>query len=641
MISYMNREEAVNIVSPGAYVVSDGAGDIGLFEGQGLFYRDVRHLSKFVIRVDGRLPDPVERRVWSTRMEALVVAAGGLRLLRRRTLGAGMEEEILLHNTTEEAVDARVDLECEANFEDIFEVRGHRRSSERGEVRRKVENGGLRFSYRRGDFRRGTVVRVAGEGIEPALEPGTVSVRVRVGAGESRTLRVSVSLEEDGSEVSWGEWDATLYAEPPILETEWVELRKAWRQSLEDLRTLAFDVGDGMLVPAAGAPWYMALFGRDALVTAYQTMILGVEPAKNTLRALARHQAETDDGFRDAEPGKIPHEIRHGELAHFGEIPHSPYYGTADATPLFLILLGEVWRWTADVDFAREFENPARRAAAWTLDRMASDERGYVSYETRSEAGLRNHGWKDSDDAILFRGGERAETPISLCEVQGYAYDALSRTAALAEYAWGDEAFAGTLREKATGLKARFDRDFWMEDRGYYALALDGSGHRVDSITSNAGHLLWSGIVSESRARGVADRILGPELFNGWGIRTVASGEGGYDPCSYHNGSIWPHENALIAEGLRRYGFREEANRVAAALMEAVPHFGYRLPEVFAGYLREDAAPVGLPQACSPQAWAAGAIPSLVRTITGLNPDPLNQRRPRINGVTALKLNMK
>lgn len=646
----MDRDETVNVVSPGAYVVSDGAGDIGMFGGQGLFYRDTRHLSKFVLRLDGEPLVPVGRREQGSRIDfsPAVAGNGGIRVERRRALGGGMEEEIMLYNGTGEIVEVRVDLEFDADFEDIFAVRGYRRASDRGEVSREVEDGVLYFSYRREDFRRGTEVRVSGEGMEPVVEPGNVSVRLRAGAGETRSLRVSVSLEEGGAGVPPGEWKTTLYGEVPVLETGWVDLAGVWRQSLEDLRTLAFDVGGGLRVPAAGAPWYMALFGRDALITAYQTMLLGVEPAKNTLRALARYQARDYDDFRDSEPGKIPHEIRHGELAHFGEVPHSPYYGTADATPLFLIMLEEVWRWTADVELVRELERPARRAVNWLLEKISSDERGYIDYETRSAAGLRNHGWKDSEDSLLFRNGEQAETPISLCEVQGYAYEALMRAAALSEYAWGDEAFAGTLRGEAMELKARFDRDFWMEDRSYYALALDGSGHRVDSITSNAGHLLWSGIVPEGKARNVVERLLGPELFSGWGVRTMAVGEEGYDPTSYHNGSIWPHDNALISEGLRRYGFRREAGRIAAALVEAAPYFGQRLPEVFGGYQREGGAgPVEMPRSCSPQAWAAGTAPSLVRTMLGLDPDPKNRKLAtdlspggnvsglRLSGVTA------
>lgn len=287
-------------------------------------------------------------------------------------------------------------------------------------------------------------------------------------------------------------------------------------------------------------------------------------------------------------------------------------------------MLGEVWHWTADAEFIRKLEQPARRAISWVLENIDSDERGYVAYETRSTAGLQNHAWKDSPNSVLFKDGQKAEPPVSIYEVQGYAYDALMRTAVLAERVWGDEAFAEMLRERAGALKARFDRDFWMEGRGYYALALDGYGHRVDPVTSNAGHLFWGGIVPEEKARAIADKLLGLELFSGWGIRTMASSEGGHDPASYHNGSVWSHDNAIIAEGMKRYGFLEEAHRVATALIQAAPHFRYRLPEVFAGHAREDSGPVQLPVSCSLQAWAAGTVPLLAKTLFGIEPGPKN-----------------
>jgi glycogen debranching enzyme len=432
---------------------------------------------------------------------------------------------------------------------------------------------------------------------------------------------VSVALEEgDEEEIRWRE-PTPLYREPPVLQTSWGPLRRSWERSVEDLGSLSFDAGEGLAVPAAGAPWYMALFGRDALITGYQTMILDPQPAKNALRVLAGYQAAERDDFRDAEPGKIPHELRLGELAFFKEIPQTPYYGTADATPLFLILLHEVWRWCGNAGFVREIEGAARRALGWILDH-AERINGYVAYATRSPRGLQNHGWKDSANSVLFRDGTSAEGKIALCEVQGYVYDAFRRSAELAERVWEGEELARELRAEADVLRERFDRDFWMEDRGYYALALDGTGRKVDSITSNAGHLLWSGIAPAEKARLVADRLVGEGLFSGWGVRTMAAGEGGYDPGSYHNGSVWPHDNALIACGLRRYGFREEASRVVGALLDAAPHFDYRLPEVFAGYSRNEfREPVGLPKSCSPQAWAAGTVPLLVRTMLGAEPD--------------------
>ena len=621
------REGVVSVVSPGAYCVSDGVGD---FDGSfgGLFYRDVRHLSGLRFGIVGARLVPLGSWVRGSEAEfALAAGVGpeGVDVVRRRFLGDGMTEEILLANESGVAVEVRVELACAADFGDVFEIRGHRRAAERGEVLEEARDGYLRFAYSREGFRRGTVLRVEGEEIEPLAELGRLSFDVRLGPGEERAVRVSVVLEEDGREVRLGR-SATLYGEAPALETGWEALRRSWERSVEDLGSLSFDAGEGLVVPAAGAPWYMALFGRDALIAGYQAMVLGPGPARNTLRALARHQAVERDDFRDAEPGKILHELRHGELAYFGEIPQTPYYGTADATPLFLVLLSEVWRWSGDASFVRELEGTARRALGWIL-RHAERTNGYLAYATRSPAGLKNHGWKDSADSMLFRNGTRAEGRIAPCEVQGYVYDALLRTAELAELVWRDVRLAAELREEAGVLRERFDLDFWMEDRAYYALALDGAGRKVDSVTSNAGHLLWSGIVPEAKAWTVTDRLMGEQLFSGWGIRTMASGEGGYDPDSYHDGSVWPHDNSLIVQGLRRYGFRQEANSVAAALLAAAPRFDYRLPEVFAGYSRNEVRePVELPRSCSPQAWAAGTVPLLVRAMLGVEPDPENRK---------------
>ena len=619
-------DKSVSVVSPGVYCVSDEVGDFDGLSGLGLFYRDVRHLCGLRLRINGVLPIPLA--CWTRGSEAEFalgagVGVGSIVVVRRRSLGAGMQEEILLSNEADVALEVRAELECAADFRDVFEVRGYHRATGRGEVSEEVGEGTLRFSYRRGGFRRVTVVRVSGE--EVLAEPGRLSFDVHLGPGEERSVRVSVVLEEGGKEVGLRR-SGPLYGEAPALQTDWDALRESWERSVEDLETLSFDAGEGLLVPAAGAPWYMALFGRDALITGYQTMMLGPDPATNALRALGRYQAVHRDDFRDAEPGKIPHELRRGELAFFGEIPHSPYYGTADATPLFLILLHEVWRWGGDADLVREMEGAARRALGWILDH-ADRVDGYVAYATRSAAGLKNQGWKDSANSMLFRDGAYAEEPIAPCEVQGYVYDSFVRSAELAERVWGDAGLAARLRAEAGGLRERFDRDFWMEDRGYYALALDGAGRRVDSLTSNAGHLLWSGIVPEERARAVAGRLMGGEFFSGWGVRTMAEGEGGYDPDSYHNGSVWPHDNALIACGLKRYGLKEEANRVAAALLEAAAYFDHRLPEVFAGYPRSEVhEPVEMPRSCSPQAWAAGTVALLVRAILGVEPDPKSQR---------------
>lgn len=620
----------ISIVSPGAYAVSDASGDIRP-SGGGLFYRDTRHLSRFALKING--VRPVSRgykaRGSSGEFSLTFLADNGseVQVSRRRTLGQGMMEEISLSNGSCEMVQARVLLEVAADFRDVFEVRGYRQALERVEIERESGRDGLSYAYRRGRFRRGTTVRVSGMGMDALFGLDLISFNVILEPGETRRVRFSITLEDEEGKIPWERTKPTPYQDAPVMKTSHKTFQTCWEQSIEDLESLSFDAGGGLLVPAAGSPWYMALFGRDSLITGYQTMLLGPEPAKNILRALARHQAARWDDFTDAEPGKILHELRRGELARLGEVPHSPYYGTVDATPLFLILLNEVWRWTGDVKFVQEMELPARRALRWILEHSDQNGDGYADYESRSTLGLHNLSWKDSANSMLFRDGARAEGPISPSEVQGYIFDASLRTAEIADQVWKDERVAADLRERAEELKARFDRDFWMEKRGYYALALDGAGRQVDSITSNAGHLLWSGIAPADKARLVADRLMDENLFSGWGIRTMAAGERGYDPTSYHNGSIWPHDNAIIAQGLRRYGFRREANRIAAALLEASHHFDYRLPEVFAGYSRDEALePVEYPTSCSPQAWAAGTIPLLVRAMLGVEPDPERRR---------------
>lgn len=630
--------DPLSIVSPGAYCVSDTAGDVAGTE-EGLFYKDTRHLSHFVLRVDNRTLAPQSARVRGSTAEFSLVAPGcRIRAVRRRELGGGMREEIRLKNDSSSPVEVRVDLECDADFADLFEVRGWH-SARRGEVSRRIREGCVDFAYQNDGFRRATQVSLSGEGVDTTYSPGGAWFVLALMPGEERAVNASIILQEGEREASWT-LPSPLYEEVPVLETAHKALLGSWKRGVEDLGSLTFKVERGLLVPAAGAPWFMAFFGRDALIVALQTMMLSQEPAKNVLRALARYQATERDDFRDAEPGKILHELRRGELASFGEVPHSPYYGSVDATPLFLVLLHELWRWTADKSFARELEAPARAALGWILEH--ADANGYVGYKARSEKGLKNQGWKDSGDCILFRDGAEAEGPISLCEVQGYAYDAYTRTAELAETVWDDAGLAHELRQKADDLKERFDRDFWVEDGGYYALALDGEGRRVDSLTSNIGHLLLSGIVPGSKARVVVDHLLGVRLMSGFGVRTMAEGEGGYDAEGYHTGTVWPHDNSLIAYGLSRYGFREEASHIALALLDAAPHFDHRLPEAFAGYSREECpVPVPYPTSCSPQAWAAGAVPLLLRAMLGVEPEPWERRLiidPTLPGGVSVKL---
>jgi glycogen debranching enzyme len=410
----------------------------------------------------------------------------------------------------------------------------------------------------------------------------------------------------------------------PKLDTDWHLLRQIYRRSLIDLAALRFypeTVPDSSL-PAAGLPWFMALFGRDSLITSYQVIPFVPELARTTLLALGAKQASTFDDFRDAEPGKILHELRHGELAYFGERPQSPYYGAADSTPLYLIVLDEYERWTGDTATVLALEDVARAAMEWIEHHGDLDGDGYVEYATRNpRTGLDNQCWKDSWNSIIYPDGRIASLPRATCEIQGYAYDARVRTARLAREVWHDPAYADRLEADAKSLKERFDRDFWLSGEGFYALALDGQKRAVPTLTSNVGHLLWSGIVADDRVEAVVAALGDERMFSGWGIRTLATGQPAYNPIEYHNGTVWPHDTSLIAAGLARYGRRRDANRLAVALLESADYFAYRLPEAFAGYPRtQTRVPVEYPTACSPQAWATGAPLLLMRIMLGLDP---------------------
>jgi glycogen debranching enzyme len=333
-------------------------------------------------------------------------------------------------------------------------------------------------------------------------------------------------------------------------------------------------------------------------------------------------QAREWDDFRDAEPGKILHELRFGELTYFEDWPQSPYYGSADSTPLFLILLDEYERWSGDIDLVVELEPQARAALDWLEHHGDLDGDGYLEYQRRNlDNGLENQGWKDSGDSIVYPDGELASLPRATCELQGYAYDARLRTARLAREVWNDAATADRLEGDAAELKARFNSDFWVAEGDFFALALDGDKHQVPTLTSNMGQLLWSGIVDDSKVDAVVVHLMGDRMFSGWGVRTLATRQAAFSPLSYHDGTVWPHDNGLIAAGLARYGRREEAGRIAMAMFEAATHFDHRFPEVFAGYPRSlTKFPVQYPTACSPQAWAAGTPLLLIRVLLGLEP---------------------
>ncbi|MEP7158928.1 MAG: amylo-alpha-1,6-glucosidase, partial [Chloroflexota bacterium] len=442
--------------------------------------------------------------------------------------------------------------------------------------------------------------------VEDAPDPGV--------AGEAQAWLVT----SDAS-AAYRAWRNTSTA----VETTHILAERALERAHADLRLLVNNgPGPGERYVAAGVPWFSCLFGRDSIITSLQMLSVRPEIAQSTLAVLARLQATEADPFRDAEPGKILHELRTGELANTGEIPHTPYYGTVDATPLWLMLLDEYERWTADMELVDRLWPNALAALNWIEQHGDLDGDGFVEYERQSSRGLANQGWKDSADALRNSDGTLGEGPIALVEVQGYVYAARRGVARLARLR-GDDELAARQEAAAEALRVRFEDAFWMEDAGIYAMALDGDKRRVTGLGSNAGHALWSGIVSPERAARTAATLTGGSMWSGWGIRTLAADTIGYNPIAYHLGSVWPHDNAICAAGFARYGLYEEARKVAGTMLEATAHFREaRLPELFCGFDRTASPlPVPYPVACSPQAWAAGSLFHLVGSTLGFRPD--------------------
>jgi glycogen debranching enzyme len=385
---------------------------------------------------------------------------------------------------------------------------------------------------------------------------------------------------------------------------------------------------------AAGIPWFAALFGRDAIIVALEALAYNPDIARDTLRLLARHQGKKVDPSRDEEPGKILHELRVGELAHLGAVPHTPYYGTVDATPLFLVLLAHHAAWTGQLDLFRELRPNVDAALGWVARYGEAEMPGYVAYRSHATNGLANQGWKDSGDAIVMENGDLAQQPIALVEVQGYVYLAKMGIADLLDRT-GEKDLAGRLRGEAEDLKQRFVRDFWLADKGFFALALTAGGPAA-VLSSNPGQALWTGIVPPEEARRTMECLLSEPMWSGWGIRTLSSDARRFNPVAYHRGTVWPHDNAIIAAGFRRHGFDHEACQVFDGILDASTHFGmHRLPELFSGFRRSDyGVPVRYPVACHPQAWAAGALPFMLSNALGLTPEAFDKRlrivRPRL-----------
>lgn len=638
-------DSRVQLVRDATFVRLGADGGISGVRGSapdGLFVQDARHLSRWHLTVDGTAPTALVPATPETDdTAACVLTPEGTRdsppaytVFRRQSVaGSTLTEHLSVVSNRPEPVPARLDLVVDADFADLFELRADdRHFAKPGAKYTTLDTAdGLVLGYRRDHWHARTELtcRPAPDASAPAsAEPGSTA----------RTLTWHLPLDAHGR----AELHLTVRAHPhggrplppspapgPARRRERYDsaaddLTRACERGLADIDLLTITVpgidGEEVRVPAAGIPWFLTLFGRDALLTAYFLLPYRPATAAAVLSALAATQGRRHDPFSGEQPGRIVHETRHGELAHFRQIPYGRYYGTVDATPLFLVLLHAHHEATGDRAPAERLEQHARRAVDWMLTDGGLEKHGYLVYDP-DPGGLVNQNWKDSAGAVCFRDGTQAEGPIAVCEAQGYAYDALLRTAELADDIWRDHAYARRLRESAARLRERFTADFWIPDADFPALALDGDGRQVDVLASDAGHLLWSGILGPERSRRVGRRLLEPDFFSGWAIRTLATGQRPYHPLSYHRGSAWPHDNAVIVLGLARQGLASEARTVAEGLIAAAVHHGDRLPEVLTGYDRSaTAAPVPYPHSCSPQAWAA-ATPLALRTALG--PEPL------------------
>ncbi|ORA17385.1 amylo-alpha-1,6-glucosidase [Mycobacterium arosiense] len=637
--------DAVALVEGGTFCLSNRHGDVPVGTSYGLFFRDARVLSRWELRVDGQLPETLSvesaeafaAQFILRRAPRSGLADSTLLIVRERLVADGLRETISLHNLDKESTVVSLGLHADADFADLFAVKEGRAATTGADM--NVADGELVLRGRF-DQVRGLTVSASGD---PVVVPGSLNWRVVVPPGgrwqteimvqptwSNRKIRTRFPRGKDVESSAPARKIEAWRDTATTVETDHAGLTQVLRQTESDLGALLIHDADGRGRPyvAAGAPWFMTLFGRDSLLTAWMALPLEVGLSIGTLQRLAAVQGRRVDALTEEEPGRIMHEIRRGP-ASTDVLGGSVYYGTADATPLFVMLLAESWRWGADQAVIRSLLPAADAALAWVERYGDRDGDGFVEYRRATDRGLINQGWKDSFNGINDAAGRVAEPPIALCEVQGYVYAALMSRAELAE-GFGESVQAAQLRERAQRLRARFAEAFWLPDRGWYAVALDGRKDQVDALTSNVGHCLWTGIATDEHAAAIVERLAGEEMDSGFGLRTLATSMGAYNPMSYHNGSVWPHDTAITVAGLLRYGHVPGAvalaERLATGLLDAAAAFGGRLPELFCGFPRSQFLfPVPYPTSCSPQAWASAAPLLLLRSFLGLDPHVPNR----------------
>ncbi|WP_435168858.1 amylo-alpha-1,6-glucosidase [Paenibacillus glycanilyticus] len=633
------------------FLITDRNGDIreGDASGKGLYTHDTRFLSRMEIRINGLSPvllsSAAEENYISTiRLTNPHMESGGELILWRESIEIQRERFIFegaLYETFKltsyypKAVQFDFSVLLESDFADMFVIRGFQHGELGSKTPERLAPRERVIGYMGADGVRRDTKLTWNKDENRIAENGELHFDVSLNHQEYYEIAFFIAPIIDGDEparyepeeaknrlrasyAKWNETSTSIHSDMPLFD-------KLYHRGVQDLRVLLTDLGQGPF-PVAGLPWFSVPFGRDSLIAALQMLSLNPNIARGTLLTMASRQGQQEDEWRDEQPGKIMHEIRFGELANTNQVPFTPYYGTIDATPLFLLLAAEYYHWTGDSGLILDLMPHLQAALRWVKEYGDSDGDSFVEYNQKSSKGIANQGWKDSADSIVHRNGDYAKAPIALVEVQGYVYQALTRLAPIFREL-GLEEQSNAMEQDARELRARFERDFWMDHESYYAIALDKDKNRVESVTSNAGHVLMSGIASPERARAVAERLTAPDLFGGYGIRTMSMTSSGYNPMSYHDGSVWPHDNSLCLLGLSRSGFEKETLTVMQGLLRAAEKFEYhRLPELFCGYDDSLGAPVPYPVACSPQAWAAGTPLTFVQALLGIEPDALARR---------------
>ncbi|MFC7061053.1 amylo-alpha-1,6-glucosidase [Halobacillus seohaensis] len=624
------------------FLTTEKNGDIEGSEemGYGLYTRDTRFLSKFELMLNDSRPslfssNDDKNYMASMRLVEVEEDKGATEAFRERFIYEGiLYERITFTNYFLEARELKVNVKFDVDFQDMFIVRDFF-TGETGEKTGFTYNDqSMEIGYKgKDDVSRETLIEWK-ESEARVIKEGEVEAKWTLAPQERKTLTFMVqpiinekrkqTLGFDEAlgrlENSYKEW----IDQGTKVESDHFIFNKVYQRGVMDTRMLMTDVGFGN-VPVAGVPWYSVPFGRDSLITSLFLLPFHPGEVKGTLQTLAHYQGKEENLYRDEQPGKIMHELRSGELASTGQVPFTPYYGTVDATPLFVILATEYYKWTKDAAFIKRIKPSLEKAIDW-IDQYGSIRGdGFVQYEQTTADSFVNQGWKDSDNSNVHQNGTLAEDPISLVEVQGYVYQAKNTLSAVYEEL-GETDRAQQLKEEAELLSNRFEEAFWMKEEQFYALGLDGEGNQIKALTSNPGHVLMSGISEGTRNRLVAEKLVGKSLFSGFGIRTMSEDSTGYYPMSYHNGSVWPHDNAMILLGLSQVG-KAEAVKVIEGLLEAAEYFEHlRLPELFCGYSKEDDHLVPYPTTCSPQAWAATASFVFLQSISGVQPDAYQEQ---------------